>query len=204
MFRQNSLKLLCNYLTLVLTFFVNFSLCSGLADENPLDNLYVITPIFNPASYKSRTNLYFQFAEHMRKSNVTLITIECIYGNNSEFSVTDSNNTNHIQLRTNHPLWHKENLINIAIRRLPSTWKYVLWLDADIEFLESDWPLRVIEAFKKYEIIQVFKYAQFLGPQGEINRHQISLTYAIVKDLIISKKYYDLHWIWMGYDEESL
>jgi hypothetical protein len=199
MFRQNKLKILCNYLILFMTIFVNFSICSELSDENPFDNLYVIAAIFNPASYKSRTDLYFQFAEHMRNSNVTLITIECVYGNSSEFSVTDSNNTNHIQLRTNHPLWHKENLINIAIRRLPSTWKYVLWLDADIEFLESDWPLRVIEAFKKYEIIQVFKYAQFLGPQSEIIRHRISFTYAIAEDLIIYKKYYNFFYPSPGY-----
>jgi hypothetical protein len=199
LFRQNNLKLVCDYLTLVLTIFVNFSLCSALADENALDKLYVITPIFNPASYKSRTNLYFQFAEHMRKSNVTLITIECVYGNSSEFSVTNSNNTNHIQLRTNHPLWHKENLINIAIRRLPSTWKYVLWLDADIEFLESDWPLRVIEAFQKYDIIQVFKYAQNLDPQGEIKEHLFAFTYAIAEDLIINKKYYSSFYPHAGY-----
>ena len=126
MFSQNILKIFGDYLILFFIIFVNFSLCSWLADENPLDNLYVIAAIFNPASYKSRTDLLFQFAEHMRNSNVTLITIERVYGNSTEFSVTDNNNTNHTQLRTNITLWHKENLINRAIRRLPSTWKYVL------------------------------------------------------------------------------
>ena len=199
MFRQNILKILCNYLILFFSVFVNFSLCSRLADENPLDNLYVITAVFNPASFKSRTDLYFQFAEHMRSSNITLITIECVYGDTSEFSVTNSNNTNHIQLRTNIPLWHKENLINIAINRLPSTWKYVLWLDADIEFLESDWPSRVIEAFKKYEIIQVYKIAQFLGPQCDIIKLQFSFTYAIVEDLPILRKDFWLFYPHPGY-----
>jgi len=184
---------------LILTIFIILYLLYISADENPLKDLYVITAIFNPASYKSRTDLYFQFEEHMRNSTINLITIECIYGNNSEFVVTESNNTNHIQLRTNQPLWHKENLINIAIRRLPSNWKYVLWLDADIEFQESDWPLRVIESFNKYDIIQVFKYVELLGPYKEILKAYVSHTFAIVEDLPITKQYYYLFWPTPGY-----
>ena len=165
-----------------------------------MEHLYVIATIFNPASYKTRTDLYYQFEAHMKKSGVNLITIECIYGDNNEtFNVTRKECPNHIQLKADHPLWHKENLINFAIRKLPDTWRYVVWLDADIEFLESDWCQRVVEAFQKYEIIQVFKFAHFLGPEGEPIESHFSFTYSIVEELPISKKHYHLFYPHPGY-----
>jgi hypothetical protein len=165
-----------------------------------MEQLYVIATIFNPASYKTRTDLYYQFEAHMKNSGVNLITIECIYGDNNEtFNVTRKDRPDHIQLKANHPLWHKENLINLAIKKLPDTWRYVLWLDADIEFLESDWSKKVLEAFQKYEIIQVFKFAHFLGPEGEPIESHFSFTYSIVEELPISKKHYQLFYPHPGY-----
>jgi hypothetical protein len=169
--------------------------------ESDLNNLYVITAIFNPAAYKKRYDLYYQFESHLKKFGINLITIECIYNENpnSEFCVTDSNNPFHIQVRTDHPLWHKENLLNLAISKLPDNWKYVLWLDADIEFIEDDWPMRIIEAFEKYHIIQVFKYAHFLGPDNCILETHFSFTYALAHDIPIDKRHYALFYPHPGY-----
>lgn len=166
---------------------------------NEIENLYVIATIFNPANFKKRYNLYHDFEQHMKQSGVMLVTIECIYGEEKEYSVTQAGNPFHMQVRTEHPLWHKENLINIAIRRLPETWKYALWIDADIEFLEEDWPQRVIESFKKYEIIQIFKSADFLGPKGEVLETHLSFNYALVNDIPIDRKHYDLFYPHPGY-----
>src|SRR4051794_6956242 len=95
------------------------------------DHLYVVTSVFNPAGYKKRYDLYYQFEEHMKKFGIKLITIECVYGDSQDYSVTESKNPYHIQVRTTDPLWHKENLLNMAIRKLPEDWESVLWLDAD-------------------------------------------------------------------------
>ena len=63
---------------------------------------------------------------------------------------TNANNKKHLQLNTNNiPLWHKENMINIGIRKLlPNNWKAVAWIDADIEFganlVEASMALSVI------------------------------------------------------------
>lgn len=48
--------------------------------------------------------------------------IECIYDWQTEFSATQADNPRHIQVKAEHPLWHKENLLNIAIKHLPQDW----------------------------------------------------------------------------------
>ena len=124
-----------------------------------LDNIYVVVAIFNPAGYKKRYDLYYQFEAHMKEYNMNLITIECIYGDDQTYSVTDPNNPTHIQVKANDKLWHKENLINYAIQHLPTNWEYVLWLDADIEFKEKDWPEESLNLLK---ITILFKYSNTL------------------------------------------
>jgi hypothetical protein len=116
------------------------------ASQNPipkydLNHFAVITIVFNPIKYKSRYELYHKFDEHMTRSGVTLLTVECIFENaeqlglpKQKFEITRSNDPRHLQINAPSVLWLKENLINIAVKRLPLYIEYVAWLDADIEF----------------------------------------------------------------------
>ncbi len=106
-----------------------------------LNHFGVITVLFNPIKFKSRYELYHKFDEHMTRSGVTLLTIECIFESDEElglpiqkFEVTRPNDSRHLQIKAPSVIWLKENLINIAVKRLPSYIEYVAWLDADIEF----------------------------------------------------------------------
>ena len=106
-----------------------------------LNNFAVVTVVFNPVKYRSRHELYHKFDEHMSRSGVTLLTVECIFGCPLEFGlprqrfdVTREKDARHIQIVAPSVLWLKENLINIAMKRLPEYIEYVAWLDADIEF----------------------------------------------------------------------
>lgn len=159
-------------------------------ETKDLKNLYVISCIFNPAGFKGRTNLYKNFEAHILSSNVNLITIECLFAHQTEFSVTEKTNPCHIQVHAKDPIWIKENLINIAISRLPSTWKYVLWLDSDIEFLLSDWPQKILNAFEKYDFIQCFNYSHFLGPNNEKLETHFSMMYAYINEIPIERKHF--------------
>lgn len=40
----------------------------------------------------------------------------------------------------------------------------MLWLDADVDFEDENWPEIVLQAFEKYDIIQPYDVAKFLGP----------------------------------------
>ena len=106
-----------------------------------LNHFAVITVIFNPIRYRSRYELYHKFDEHMTRSGVTLLTVECIFENEErlglpkqKFEITSAKDRRHLQIKAPSVFWLKENLINIAAKRLPSYIEYIAWLDADIEF----------------------------------------------------------------------
>jgi hypothetical protein len=46
--------------------------------------------------------------------------VELAFGNRP-FEVTDPDNPRHVQVRSGHELWHKENLVNLGVARLPAT-----------------------------------------------------------------------------------
>ena len=95
--------------------------------------LYVVAPIINSSRYRSRYRLYREFAKYISDAGAILYTIEAAYGDRA-FEITEASSRNQIRVRTNHEVWHKENLINIGVSRLPADWKYVAWIDADIQF----------------------------------------------------------------------
>jgi hypothetical protein len=89
-------------------------------------------------------------------NNVILYVVELAYGD-QEFHITDKTNPNHLQLRTKHALWHKENMINLAIKKLlPENWKAVAWIDSDIEFENPNWAINTLKVLNNFDIIQPF------------------------------------------------
>jgi hypothetical protein len=73
----------------------------------------------------------------------------------------------HLALETDSPIWLKENLINMAIRRLPKDWKYVAWVDADITFLNKNWVTDTVTELESYDIVQMFQTCVNLGSKNE-------------------------------------
>jgi len=129
--------------------------------------LYVVTCISNPKRYRSRYDLYRRFEKYVKDSGAILITIEQAFGER-EFEITDSSNPHHVQIVSASEIWHKENMINIAISRLPNDWKYVAWIDADVEFVRQDWVYETIHLLQHYDIIQMFSQAADLDPRFQI------------------------------------
>ncbi len=132
------------------------------------EQLHVVTAIANPARFHSRWALYRDFERHVLATGATLTTVEVAFGERKH-EVTEAGNPRHIQLRTSHELWLKENLLNIGISRLPSApeARYIAWVDADIQFTRPDWAVETIHQLQHYDIVQMFSHAQDLGPAGE-------------------------------------
>ena len=105
-----------------------------IINNKPIEeNLHVIMVISNPCNFRRRIVLAKEFITRMEfEENIELYIVELAY-NNEPYYVTEENNKNHLQLRTKTLLWHKENMINLGIKKLlPSDWKAVAWIDADI------------------------------------------------------------------------
>lgn len=135
-------------------------------EQLPHRDLKVITMVSNPIRYKTRYNHYRRFAKHMHDSGVDLITVEVQQGNRP-FAITEENNPNHVQLRTYHELWHKENALNIAAKRLYEVypdWKYMAWVDADIMFLNHGWASEALSMLQRYRILQLWSTCVDLDP----------------------------------------
>jgi hypothetical protein len=140
---------------------------------------YVVTMISNPVRFSRRWQLYKEFAHRMLEQGVQLMTVEVAFGDRN-FEVTHKDNPMNLQLRTRDELWHKENALNLGVSRLPEDWKYVCWMDADIEFENKNWVDETIHALQHYDIVQLFQQALDLGPNGEIMQVHNGFGYCYV------------------------
>lgn len=70
-------------------------------------------------------------------------TIECALAGNGYY-VTKPTNSHHVQVSCAEPLWFKENLLNILLKRMPKHVKYYAWIDADVYFTNKNWPVEAI------------------------------------------------------------
>jgi hypothetical protein len=125
--------------------------------------LYVVTPIFNAPRYKTRWKHYHRFAKMVKDAGAQLVTIEAAFGERTH-AIDELESDISVQVRTSHELWIKENLINLAVERLPKDWKYVAWIDADVAFARPNWVGETIHQLQHYKFLQMFSYAQDVGP----------------------------------------
>ena len=122
------------------------------------NTLHLITVISNPCKFNTRWKLAKEFINRIElndNKNLKLYVVELVYDelNDSEYQVTNKYNPNHLQLRTKHPLWHKENMINICVNKLlPKDWKFMAWADADIEFENVHWVEDTIKSLQNFNI----------------------------------------------------
>ena len=134
----------------------------AIKNNDPIeDKLNVIIVISNPCLYAKRYILCKEFMKRIEEEEeyVNLYIVETIYGN-QKFIITNKNNKNHLQMKTDTPLWHKENMINLAIKKLlPSNYKAFAWIDADIEFENNSWALDTLKILNGCkDVVQLFSH----------------------------------------------
>lgn len=130
------------------------------------ERLHVVTVISNPVRYARRYELFREFERHILSFNIVLHVVELAFADR-RFEVTSADNHNHVQVRSYDELWHKENLINIGIEALPRNWRYVAWIDGDVQFNNPYWVSDTIAALQHYRVVQLWESAIDLGPDGE-------------------------------------
>jgi hypothetical protein len=129
------------------------------------DLLYIILPYFNFCGFMRRKQLFVEFVNRIQNtSGIRIIVAECS-GPTPLGKLPGV--WKHIKVETDHSLWIKESMINIAVSDLPQNWKYVAWVDADISFLNQNWVGDTIQALDAADIVQMFHSVVNLGPNGE-------------------------------------
>jgi hypothetical protein len=117
----------------------------------PCADLWIITTYYNPAGYRTKRINYERFAAPLRAANISFVTVECAYGDES-FELAAGPHV--IQVRGRDVMWVKERLINLALARLPRHVTKVAWLDADILFTNPDWAQQTSALLDAWPLVQ--------------------------------------------------
>lgn len=153
---------------------VHDHIVSGCKDNTLCDTntLHVVGVISNPARYHTRWKIFQKWYARMKATpNVKVYVLELAFGNR-QFQVTDPTEPTHMQLRTDHELWHKENMINIAVRKLlPKDWHYMCWCDTDVFFRNKGWAQETMHQLQHYHVVQPWSDAVDLDFHGGIIKH---------------------------------
>lgn len=133
-----------------------------IREKEPIeDKLHVVISVSNPAQFARRYILAREFIKRIEEeeTDVILYIVELAYPGQG-FHVTDTHNHRHLRLRTDVPLWAKENMMNIAANKLlPPTWKAVAFIDADIEFMSPHWAKDCLKILAGRDVVQLFSHA---------------------------------------------
>ena len=161
----------------------------AIYNNDPIeDKLNVIIVISNPCLYKKRYTLTKEFIKRFEEEeeNINLFVVEMVY-KNQPFMITDKNNKNHLQLKTDTPIWHKENMINLGVKYLlPKNYKAFAWIDADIEFESHSWALDTLKILNgSKDVVQLFSHCVDMDYDNTVMNIFNSAGYCFCKE----KKY---------------
>jgi hypothetical protein len=109
--------------------------------------LSVICAYFNPMGYVQRLANFRRFLAPFVQGEIDVITAEGHLpgagGLPADLPVTV------VAAEYCDIMWQKERLLNLALARVPSTCRYVAWVDCDILFDDPDWMIRAVAVLER-------------------------------------------------------
>lgn len=126
--------------------------------------LHVVAAVSNGRRFRSRYALFRDFAAKMHANPAVELTVVELALGARPYELADAPCTRMVQLRSGHELFHKENLINLGVQRLPEDWRYLAWLDADIDFIRPDWAEETLHQLQHHKVVQPFAKCMDIGP----------------------------------------
>ena len=128
-----------------------------------VQRLAAVTCFFNPHGGRRRVRIFHNFAAGLQCMGIPLFAIEAAFG----ASPRQIDSTWQVAIDPEAIFWHKENLLNIAVERLPEQYDAVLVIDADAVYRENDLRERMLDALRVAPVVQAFRDIQYLGPNGK-------------------------------------
>lgn len=117
----------------------------------------IVSCFFNPQKSVVRRVVFQQFHKSIKHLNHRIV--ECAIGDDN-WQLPESEFTQRV--RTKDLLWHKEGLLNQAIRGLPRELRYIFWVDADVLFTNPRWLSDSVGILQSKTIVQPFEYCVHL------------------------------------------
>jgi hypothetical protein len=121
------------------------------------NGLWIITPHFNPIGYKTIDQNLEIFSKRILSQGANLCIIKLHFPYDGRGFSVRVISENHLEIHTSADsiIWHKESLINLAIKVLHRS-KAIAWIDGDVLFPDG-WLELAEEKLDKNEVVQLFK-----------------------------------------------
>jgi hypothetical protein len=121
-----------------------------------IEDMAVVTCFFNPCGYRSRMENYRRFRDGLATSGLPVLTVELAVGDDPFLLGAEAGEV--LRLRSPEPMWQKERLLNLGIRRLLAEgFQKIVWLDADVVFEDpGHWPWHVAAELERSAACQTF------------------------------------------------
>ena len=113
--------------------------------------LWAVTSFFNPAGFQRRLKNYRLFRERLA---APLLTVEM--STNGEFLLSADEADVLIRCPDGDVMWQKERLLNHAFAALPSSCRYVAWVDCDLLFTSDTWIEDIQRLLDTHLLVQPF------------------------------------------------
>jgi hypothetical protein len=112
--------------------------------------------VFNPAQSKRILMNYFYTRSQFEVQGLPVFTLELVYeGRQPE--IPDA-----IHVKGNSYMFHKENMYRILNEKIPSHFKKLAFLDADVFFKDPSWYEQASKELETYNVVQPFESAHWL------------------------------------------
>ena len=138
-------------------------------------NVAAVTCHFNPHRSRARRRCYQTFARQFPAIGLELFVAEG--SGDDRWEVPEDGRVHRFRIAAPTCLFAKENLLNLAIERLPDRFESVLWIDADVLMLPHDFADLLSEALDRHAVVQGFRRLVYLNGDGtpQMNwRHSVA------------------------------
>lgn len=119
--------------------------------------MWAITTYFNPYGFQTRKANYKEFRQGLLAEGIPLLAVELKFPGGDFLLEEGMDAERLVQRSAVDVMWHKESLLNIALKELPEDCDKVVWLDADILF-EEGWSEKTAQALETYCLVQPFSH----------------------------------------------
>ncbi len=121
------------------------------------DELWAITPYFNPMHWRRRRENYRRFRRALR---IPLVAVELGY--DGRFDLTPDDAEVLLQFPAADVMWQKERLYNLALQAVPPHVEKIVAVDSDVIFRRPDVWEEVSRALDRTPLVQPFAHVYYL------------------------------------------
>ena len=126
----------------------------GQKHSSPKKDVAICFVIFNPAKSKRILMNYLYVANRLRE--FPCFTLELLFEDN------EPEIPNAFHVRSESYMFHKERMCRVLERKLPRTYKKIVFMDADLFYVGTQWYYDMSRALDRYQVVQGFEQCHWL------------------------------------------